>query len=308
MPAAVWRLPMLSLPRFGHLPSFQSSLRLALGVAAALVGLSAFAEDVLPLWPDGVPGLKHAQAEVAEDRHETGRLDRFLSYISEPTLTVYPAPGATTAVLVVPGGGFRYVCIDKEGIEVAHWLNSLGLTAAVVKYRTIAPDAERNAKAVETLLVDPTRAMRLLRANAARWNIDPARIGVMGFSAGGVMTLRMVLDADAGNPDATDPVERAGSRPDFVAFIYGGLPPGKFTKPAGGLPPFFIAHATDDPKAPVAAALTVFKTVVEAGGSAELHAFRRGDHGFGVLPPVGTAKAWTALYADWMRDLGLLGK
>lgn len=262
----------------------------------------------VPLWKEGAPGIKHDRAESVEDRAETGRLDRWIGFVSNPTLTIYPAEGAKAsgaAVLVVPGGGFRYVCIDKEGHEAARWLNSLGVTAAVLKYRVLDPSKERTPEAVEPIFVDTERAMRVLRHGAAGWKIDPKRIGIMGFSAGGVMAVRQVFDADEGNAAAADPVEQVSSRPDFVALVYSGLPPGKIPK-VQNIPPCFIVHASDDPKAPVAVASKVFNYIIEAGGSAELHAFRRGDHGFGVLPKAGTVRAWTTLYADWMRDLKLI--
>ncbi|BBB63807.1 hypothetical protein UNDKW_5534 [Undibacterium sp. KW1] len=177
-------------------------ISLSLMFAACILfstGSKAQAEIEIPLWQNGAPGLQHQQAEAAEDRHETGRLDRYLSYVSKPTLTIYPAPAdkATgTAVLVVPGGGFRYVCIDKEGIEAAHWLNAQGITAAVLKYRTPALDTERKWKAIQPLTADTSRAMRVLRQHAADWKIDSKKIGVLGFSAGGVMALQLLMNQD----------------------------------------------------------------------------------------------------------------
>ncbi|ATC62830.1 hypothetical protein CMV30_01985 [Nibricoccus aquaticus] len=269
------------------------------------------AQTEVPLWHDGAPGLKHDQPEVSDDRHETGRVDRYLSFVSTPTLTIYPAPGDALnrpAVLVVPGGGFRYICIDKEGIEAAHWLNSIGLTAAVLKYRTMNPAIERSGKTIEALLAlgDIERAMRVLRANASAWKIDPSRIGVMGFSAGGVMSLKLLIDSDAGNSSASDPVEKASSRPDFIALVYTGLPGGKWPKVDASTPPVFIAHASDDPKAPALVATKIYQHLQEGGASAELHIFSKGDHGFGALPPKGSVRSWTTLCAGWLRDQGIL--
>jgi acetyl esterase/lipase len=268
-----------------------------------------YAQQEIPLWKDGGPGIKHDHAEVAEDRHETGRLDRYISYVSNATLTVYPAdPAKTTgaAVLVVPGGGFRYVCIDKEGVEPAQWLNSLGITAVVLKYHTTDPAQERSAKTIEPLFADTERAMRVLRSHAVEFKIDPKKIGVMGFSAGAIMSVRLVIDADAGDAAASDPVEKVSSRPDFVVFVYGAPPPGKLPKIDKTAPPFFIAHAADDPKAPVSGALKVFQLLNEAGASAELHVYHRGDHGFGMTPKVGSVRDWTGSCASWLRDLGII--
>jgi len=298
---------MLCLPAKPTATRFHQFL---LGACALLSAATAFAQQEIPLWKDGAPGLKHEQPEAAEDRHETGRLDRYVSFVSVPTLTIYPAAGdaaANPAVLVVPGGGFRYVCIDKEGVEVAHWLNTLGLTAAVLKYRTIAPTAERNVKTIEALLQlgDTPRAMRVLRQHAAEFKIDPRRIGVMGFSAGGSMAVRLAATADAGDSAASDPIDTASSRPDFVALIYTGLPPGKM-KAGKSTPPFFIAHAADDPKAPVGVATKIFQHIIDGGGSAELHIFSKGNHGFGVMPASGAVRDWTTNFADWLRDQGVL--
>lgn len=288
---------------------YPGALRRLFIVCALLNAVCSYAQQEIPLWKDGAPGLKHERAEASEDRHETGRTDRYISYVSDPTLTVYPADQAKAtgaAVLVVPGGGFRYVCLDKEGIEPAQWLNSIGVTAIVLKYRTIDPEKERSGKTIEPLFAETERAMRVVRTHAAEWKIDPKKIGVMGFSAGAIMAVRLVVDADAGDASAVDPVEKTGSRPDFVVFVYGAAPPGKQPKIDKTAPPFFLVHAADDPKAPVGGALKVFQLLNEAGASAELHVYHRGDHGFGMTPKVGTVRDWTSSCASWMRDLGFI--
>ncbi|MFZ6770151.1 alpha/beta hydrolase [Undibacterium sp. Di26W] len=272
---------------------------------------SAQAQIEIPLWQNGAPGLQYAHAETAEDRHETGRLDRYISYVSKPTLTIYPAPAdkaSGTAVLVVPGGGFRYVCIDKEGIEAAQWLNAQGITAAVLKYRTLAPDGDRSWKSILPLTADTSRAMRVLRQHASEWKIDNKKIGVLGFSAGGIMALQLLMDQDEGDSGATDATEKLGNRADFIALVYTGLPGNKVPKISKNTPPFFIVHASDDPKAPPAVAAKIYQQLLEGGAQAELHTFRRGDHGFGMTPASGSVRNWTSLYADWMRDLKLLDK
>ncbi|MBI3727940.1 MAG: alpha/beta hydrolase [Burkholderiales bacterium] len=269
------------------------------------------AEIEIPLWQNGAPGLQHPQAETAEDRHETGRLDRYISYVSKPTLTIYPAPAdkATgTAVLVVPGGGFRYVCIDKEGIEAAQWLNAQGITAAVLKYRTLALDSDRSWKSIQPLTADTSRAMRVLRQHAGDWKIDDKRIGILGFSAGGIMALQLLTDQDDGDSGAADAAEKMNNRADFIALVYTGLPGNKVPKFSKNTPPVFIVHASDDPKAIPVVAAKIYQQLLEAGAPAELHAFRHGDHGFGMTPTSGSVRNWTSLYADWMRDLKLLDK
>lgn len=275
----------------------------ALIATLALASHTLAAPDEVPLWPE--PVAKHRLAESAEDKRETGRLDRWVSYVSEPSLSFYPAPGnsrAAPVVLVIPGGGYRFVCIDKEGVEPAQWLNSRGYAAAVLKYRTLDPQGERSPKTIEPLFADTERAVRLLRSRAGAWKIDPNRIGVLGFSAGAVMGLRLTMDADGGNASAADPVERESSHPNAVGIVYGGVI-GKLQSPAR-LPPFFVVHAVDDPKAPVGVVQAITKYVQDAKGSFEAHVFRRGDHGFGIQPTSGTVKAWPDLFAAWLSDVG----
>ena len=274
---------------------------------------SGVGQTEIPLWPDPPAQPLHAQPEASEDKRETGRLDRWVSYVSIPTITFYPAPAsaggqAAPVVLVIPGGGFRYVCIDKEGHEAARWLNSVGVSAAVLKYRTLAPDSERNAKTITPLLAlgDTARAMRLLRARAVELKIDPARIGVMGFSAGGVMALQLMIDADASSASAVDPVDRVSDRPDFVALVYTGLPGGKFPKAGKSTPPVFIVHASDDPKAPAVSAVKIYQHLAAGGASAELHIFSKGDHGFGVAPASGAVRSWTSQFEAWLQDHHIL--
>lgn len=290
---------------------FPRSLSRLLQVALLFQTASAFAQTETPLWKDGAPGFKHNVPETSEDKRETGRLDRWVGFVSNPTITLYPAPGdgpSNPAVLVIPGGGFRYVCIDKEGTEVAQWLNSIGISAAVLKYRTLDPKVERSGKTIDPLLAlgEAERAMRLLRHNATEWKIDPKRIGVVGFSAGGVMSIRLVFDADAGDAGSADPVEKVSSRPDFVGLVYSGVPGGKTPKADKSLPPFFIVHASDDPKAPSLVATKIYQHVQEGGASAELHIFSQGDHGFGAQPKSGSVRSWTTLFADWLRDQKIL--
>lgn len=277
---------------------------------AMLISPVSQAETEVPLWHDGATGLRHAQAETVEDKRETGRLDRWISYVSQPTLTLYPAAQQAQPapiVLILPGGGLRYVCIDKEGHEVARWLNAQGVSAAVLKYRVVAPDAERSWDTLSPLLAlgDAGRAIRLLRSRASEWKIDPNRIGMIGFSAGGTMAIRHTIDANDGRPDASDPVERYSSRPNNIALVYTTLPDQKLPKVDRNTP-FFIVHGAVDAKAPVNVATKLLSTIQNAGGSAELHIYRGADHGFGVMPASGTIRTWPAAYAEWLREIGML--
>jgi acetyl esterase/lipase len=259
----------------------------------------------VPLWKDeGVlPVHKHPES-IEERSTRKDRPERWISYVSRPTLTFYaPArrevPGQ--AVLVIPGGGFRYVSIDKEGTEMARWLTGAGVAAAVLKYRVLDPEAERTPVTVEPLFADPERAIRVMRHHAAEWGIDASAIGVIGFSAGGTMAVRLVIDGDDGDPQSADPVERLPSRPSFVGVVYGGVP-ATLPKLSAPPPPFFIAHAADDSKAPVSVALRLFEYLRESGGTPEMHLFTRGDHGFGVVDDSGQPLPWARLYEAWLRS------
>jgi acetyl esterase/lipase len=272
-----------------------------------LLALPAWAQHEIPIWPDSLAALHPGRVEVVEDKHETGRVDRYVSFVNTPTLTYFPVPGASKpgpVVLVLPGGGFRYVCIDKEGFEVAHWLNSLGIAAAVLKYRVVDPEAERSWDVLSPLLAlgDAGRAVRVLRQNAAKWQIDPARIGLMGFSAGGTMAIRLTIDATDGKAGAADPVEAQSSRPNFIALVYTTLPDQKLPKVDKQVP-YFVAHTATDKKAAPGVAVKLYQHITSAGGSAELHMFHQGEHGFGVQPPAGSVRGWTAQYANWLRDV-----
>ncbi|MFT3782597.1 MAG: prolyl oligopeptidase family serine peptidase [Nibricoccus sp.] len=164
----------------------------------------------------------------------------------------------------------------------------------------------RRTNTIEPPFSETERAFRVVRSHASEWKVDPNKIGIMGFSAGAIMAVRLVIDADAGDATATDPIEKINSQPDFVIFVYGAPPPGKLPKIDKATPPFFIAHGADDAKAPVSGALKVFQLLNEAGASAELHVYHRGDHGFGMTPKLGTVRDWTQACAAWMRGLGYI--
>ena len=281
---------------------FQTLLASVLCCATA-----ASAQQVVPLWEGGAPGFRHARAESVEDKRETGRTDRYFGYVSEPSLTWYPVSDAKQpgpVVLVMPGGGFRYVVIDKEGHEVARWLNAQGIAAAVLKYRTADPDADRSWSTYLPLLAlgDTARAVRLLRHHADAWKIDPDRIGLLGFSAGGTMAIQQTIDADRGKAGAADPIDRLSSMPNSIGLIYSTLPDGRLPKILPGVP-FFIAHGASDQKATAKISSKLFQSIVDKGGMAELHVFQGAEHGFGVAPASGTARSWPTLYVDWLKAI-----
>ena len=268
---------------------------------------------VFDLWDQGPPDglVQYSDAEaLADQTGDDQRLNRVYSNVSQPTITVHKtaqerATGA--AVVVFPGGGYRDVWIDKEGHDIARWLNLFGVTAVVVKYRTAPVPAQETMRdgVLLATLADAKRAMRLVRHHAGEWNIDPDRVGSIGFSAGGHLILRLVAQADGGNPDAADPVEQWSSKPNFSILIYPAVPPDLSNLgPDAG--PMFIVNGGQDTLTPPRGALRLCQALMEAGIPAELHLFRQGEHGFGLGITGGSVRQWMDLCEEWMRELGYL--
>ena len=268
---------------------------------------------ILDLWDQGPPDnlVQYDAPELFSD--QTGddqRLNRLYSNVSQPTLSVHRAAQARAngaAVVVFPGGGYRDVWVDKEGYDVARWLNMFGVTAIVVKYRTMPTDADKTQRdaVLQATLADAKRAMRLTRHHADEWGIDPQRVGTIGFSAGGHLILHLASKADDGQPDAADPVERQSCTPTFTIPVYPGMPP-DLSDLGPDTGPMFIVHGSQDTLVPPQGSLRLCQTLLEAGVPVELHIFGQGEHGFGLGITGGTARRWPDLCEEWMRDLGVL--
>lgn len=262
------------------------------------------------LWPDGALG---ALGQEPQDK---------------PKLTPYLAPAASangTAVVICPGGGYRNLASDHEGKQVAEWLNTLGVSAFVLQYR-VAPYRH------PAPLLDVQRAMRLVRSRAAEFGIDARRVGILGFSAGGHLASTAGTRFDNGRPDAADPVERFGSRPDFMILAYPvislsapfthrsslasllGDPPdtalaeelSSEKRVTARTPPAFLVHTADDPTVPVANSLAFFAAMREEGVPAELHVFEKGPHGVGLAQGDPALSVWPGLCEAWLRTHGFL--
>jgi endo-1,4-beta-xylanase len=251
--------------------------------------------------PEGKP------EEVTVEAGDDQRQSRLVRNVTRPTLWIHRpsekrAVGA--AVIVVPGGGHQ-LPIDKEGHDIGRWLNRFGVTAFVLKYRT---GASRNDLKVaqEICLADVRRAVRLVRHRAAVWKIAPDRVGVMGFSFGGYLALRLAFGADGRSHGASDPVERESCRPSFLALVYPGAP--ELSAPPKPFPPTFIVHANDDPKLSSNVVLDIATFLQKEGVPLELHLFREGDHGFALGHTGGAVRSWPRLFENWMLDLGLLSR
>jgi acetyl esterase/lipase len=265
---------------------------------------------VITLWPDGAPGSEQwTQQEQEIVSPETGML--ITHNIAQPTLTAYlPDRGTAngTAVIVCPGGGFHYLEVEKEGSDMARWLNACGITAFVLRYRLIRTGDDFMAEMRQNLdnigkmaelmvpmrpllLADAQQAVRLVRQHAGEWGIKQNRIGIMGFSAGGTVTTIVALLHDA------------GSRPDFIAPIYSG--PGAEVPVPPDAPPMFLVCADDDGLVPHTVRL--YSDWKAAGRPVEMHIYSQGGHGFGLRPHGLPADTWTDRFGDWLKLQGLCG-
>jgi acetyl esterase/lipase len=263
-----------------------------LALLLLMLGGPAYAQDTIPVWPNGAPGseARRGEAEIAAEY--------WARNIHNPSLTIYrPEPGRANgaAVVILPGGGHRLLVIHPEGTDAARFFTSLGLTAFVLKYR-LAREEGSTYTIEGDALADTRRAVRLVREHAAEWGIDPRRIGLMGFSAGGEL-VTMAADGPGGE---------AVERPDFQILVYPG-PLGIPDAVPPGTPPAFLVAANDDEccSAPTLALLTRLRA---AHVPAELHLYAQGAHGFnmGQRTPLTGLRDWPRRLAEWMADTGLL--
>ncbi|MCB1058234.1 MAG: alpha/beta hydrolase [Acidobacteria bacterium] len=288
-------------------------------------------EEIL-LWPGDAPGSEGLPLDrvVTERSRDPELHDRIVTRIRRPRLrAVRPAEPNGTAVVVVPGGAYQRVVVDKEGFDVAEWLNGLGVTAFVLEYRL---PAEGHANPSDVPLEDAQRALRLLRSRAKELGIDPSRIGVLGFSAGGHLAGALAAYHDAQVYQPADAADRESARPDFAVLIYpvvhaDWVSPAVLEAPglrqvvekyplvpraseSGDLdawPPTFLVQTADDPSVRVEGALRLFAALHSAGIPAEIHVFQTGGHGFGIRNAEGPVARWPALCGEWLRGLGVIG-
>jgi len=272
---------------------------LALAVLADSRGASA--QQVIPLWEKGAPGFETRRDEPEQHK------DWWYKNIHNPSLTVFlPPPGRSngTAVVIAAGGGHRELVFNPEGVEPAQYLASLGITAFALKYRLFREEGSKYT--LDNTAEDIRRAMRTVRARAAEWNVDPRRIGVMGFSAGGEVAALVAYPPVAGNATSKDPIERVGARPDFEILIYPG-PLGIPEKIPQDAPPLFLLGAADDENV-VNVMFDLTRKYHEAGASIETHIYAQGRHGFnmGQRSKYVSVRNWPARLAEWLQDRGYL--
>jgi acetyl esterase/lipase len=276
--------------------------------------------EVIEIWPPGkVPGAeKVTVSRVVLERGSPAHHDRAVTHVTRPILEVFrPAKPNGAAVVLLPGGGYVRLAVDKEGAMGAHVLTQAGITVFVLNYRL---PGDGWTAVLDAPLQDAQRAVRLIRADAARWKLDPARIGVMGFSAGGHLAAAMLTRHDAKTYEPLDAADQLSARPDVVVLGYAvmavrqaeGSSP-EAAKPLDqnvrpGLPPTFIVHAADDKTVPVANSLRMFQDLQVAGVPVEMHIYQKGGHGFGfALPPSAPGSHWPTAFVAWAKDGGFLG-
>jgi acetyl esterase/lipase len=283
--------------------------RVWLPLVFAAVAVAQTAPKPEPLWPNGVPGA------LGKDE------------VDQPELTAYLAKSPNgTAIIICPGGGYSHLSMEKEGSDVAKWLNSLNISAFVLKYR-LGPRYHHPA-----MLDDAQRAIRMVRGQATSIGLRPDRIGIMGFSAGGHLASTAGTHFDSGKPGASDPIDRIGARPDFLILGYAVISMNSEYAHAGSriallgdhpdpkllddlsndqrvtpqTPPTFLFQTNADTTVPAENSIRFYLALRKAGVPAELHVYEQGPHGVGLAPLNATLSSWPARLADWLRGRGLL--
>lgn len=255
------------------------------------------------------PSLDHKQVEVTEST-------KLVTNVTKPTLTIYrPAKAKDTgaSILICPGGGYWNLYWQLEGEEVAAWLNSIGVTGIILKYRVPRRPDEIKGEPARRPLQDAQRAVSLVRSKANEWGLDPQRIGMIGFSAGGHLALATATSFDKRTYAALDDIDKISCRPDFAIPVYSGylkakdkddIAPG--LRIPDGTPPIFLVHGSDDIVSPPEHSVFMYLALKRAGVVAELHVYASTAHDFGVRQVDHPYATWTESCARWMRHQGFL--
>ncbi len=277
----------------------------------------------VPIWPgavpDALPNPKPESLGPPPDREWWPRAN----YVSRPTMTLYPAKGSNSgvAVVVFPGGGYQFLAMDSEGTEICDWLTSRGINCVLLKYRvpdsgpTRRSDGRMYFPKVQTAVQDAQRTLGLVRQHAAKWHVDPHKVGVIGFSAGGHLAAAVSTRFAQRTYPRVDAADELSCRPDFAIVVYPGhlwTPGTELTlrpdiRVPGDAPPTFLLHAEDDPVDPVKHSLTYYAALKSAGVPVEMHLYAQGGHAFGVRPTKLPIGRWPALVEQWLHTIGVLG-
>lgn len=298
-------------------------------LCALIAGLShaAFPQNmILPLWEGQPPNFRENNQQTFYDTTDIVRV----SDVRYPDLAVFlPSKKNATgeAVVICPGGGYVRLAYDWEGSDIARWLNAHGIAAFVLKYRL--PGPENNLVPHQSSLLDASRAIRLVRHHADEWNLDPGKIGIMGFSAGGHLASTLSVHHDAGDPASPDPVEKISCRPDFSVLLYpvislnpefthggsrrallGETPDEELVRyyssehnVTGDTPPAILVHSGDDRAVPVKNSIAYYTALREKGITASLHIYPYGGHGYSLAVGQGYLSTWPDRVVEWIRYL-----
>jgi acetyl esterase/lipase len=257
--------------------------------------------EVIHLWSDGAPGFADRK-DIPEEAK-----DYWVRNINNPSVTVFLPPKDKAngcAVVVAPGGGFRELVFDAEGRQPAEFLNSLGVTVFALKYRL--PNEAQSPYTMDSVRQDAYRAIRLVRSRAGEFQIDPYRIGILGFSAGGALVNMIAYEKGDGDPAASDPINRVNGRPNFLMMVYpgGDIP----SSVPADTPPAFLLCATDDDYGCDKITLKLYEEFRAANVPVEAHFLVRGRHAFnmGDRSQYAAIRGWPKRMADWMGDSGFL--
>jgi acetyl esterase/lipase len=288
--------------------------------------LMAGQNTVMPLWKGNPPNYRETGEVTVYDTSDIVRIRK----VQKPDLAVFlPSRKNATgeAVVVCPGGGYVSLSYDWEGSDIARWLNSHGIAAFVLKYRL--PTASSNIIPYKSPLMDAQRALRTVRSRADEWNIDPKKIGIMGFSAGGHLASTLSTHFDAGDPDSNDPVERVSCRPDFSVLVYpvisfsgdfihrgsrdallGPDPDPELVEYFSNqlqvgpdTPPAILIHSGDDTSVPVRNSIVYYSALQKYGITSEMHIYPYGGHGYSLAIGEGHLSTWPDRVVDWIRYL-----
>jgi acetyl esterase/lipase len=288
----------------------------ALAILSVLSGLlaplacAAGEPLVLDVWPGKVPGEKGDIGPEHFLPDKGGKPVRRLADVSKPTITVFKpdkAKDTGAAIVICPGGGYSILAWDLEGTEVARWANSIGVTGVVLKYRV---PRRKELPKHQAPLQDAQRAMGLVRSHAKEWGIDPGRIGIVGFSAGGHLAAAASTNYQRRSYEPVDEADKVACRPDFAVLVYPAyLAEGGHLVPEirvdANSPQTFFVHADDD-KLSSENSIAMYLALKKAGVPAELHVYASGGHGFGLRPTDNPCCHWPQRCGEWMRSRGLL--
>ena len=289
-------------------------IRSLLLILVFIISLCSYSQKVIRLYSGKAPGSETWTWKETESMNNAFNTPLVYN-VTDPTITVYPADAQTansTAVIICPGGGFQFLSISNEGINVAKWLNSKGITAFILKYRVVhtvstdpiaelmakmknREDFEKTTDPVITMAIeDGKKAMEWVRSHAAEFNINPKRIGIMGFSAGGTVTMGVGTSYTA------------ETKPDFLAPIYLFRDPKRNIGVPKDAPPLFVCAASDDQLQLAPHSVNLYNDWVAAGKTAELHMYSKGGHGFGMRKQNLPSDKWIERFGEWLELMGFL--